>query len=160
MSELEYLLKRKQSLASWSDRRQAEAAHFADSHRDLLPRRITNAQLYGLGNVVRSARRYADIERFIRHQAEKAERAGRLDVQEYWTDLKDALGKLRSEALVLWNDLKDALGKLRGEAQALPKTLPLPAGMDHQEALDDLHRELARLYVQHLIAHSLYWTPA
>jgi hypothetical protein len=138
MSELEYLLKRKQSIAAWSDRWQAEAARFADRHRDLLPRRITNAQLYGLGNVVRSARRYADIERFIRHQAEKAERAGRLDVQEYWTDLKDALGKLR------------------GEAQALPKTLPLPAGMDHQEALDDLHRELARLYVQHLIAHSLY----
>jgi hypothetical protein len=32
--------------------------------------------------------------------------------------------------------------------------------MDHQEALDALHRELAGLYVQHLIAHSLYWTPA
>ncbi|MBO9369021.1 MAG: hypothetical protein J7555_09825 [Chloroflexi bacterium] len=142
MSELEYLLKRKQSLASWSDRRQAEAAHFADSHRDLLPRRITNAQLYGLGNVVRSARRYGDIERFIRHQAEKAERAGRLDVQDYW------------------NDLKDALGKLRSEAQTLLRTLPLPAGMDNWEALDALHRELAELYVQHLIAHSLYWTPA
>jgi len=142
MSELEYRLKRKQSIAAWSDCWQAEAARFADGHRDLLPRRITNAQLYGLGNVVRSARRYADIERFIRHQAEKAERAGRLDVQGYW------------------NDLKDALDKLRGEAQALPKTLPLPAGMDHQEALDDLHRQLARLYVQHLIAHSLYWTPA
>jgi len=142
MSELEHLLKRKQSLASWSDRRQAEAVRFADSHRDLLPRRITNAQLYGLGNVVRSARRYADIERFIRHQAEKAERAGKLDVQGYW------------------NDLKDALGKLRSEAQALLKTLLLPAGMDNREALDTLHRELAALYVQHLIAHSLYWTPA
>jgi hypothetical protein len=81
MSELAYLLKRKQSIAAWSDRWQAEAARFADGHRDLLPKRITNAQLYGLGNVVRSARRYADIERFIRHQAEKAERAGRLDVQ-------------------------------------------------------------------------------
>ncbi len=133
MSELEYLLKRKQSLASWSDRWQAEAARFADSHRDLLPRRITNAQLYGLGNVVRSARCYADIERFIRHQAEKAERAGRSDVQGYW------------------NNLKDALGKLRSEAQAL-------LGMDSREALDALHRELAGLYVQHLIAQSLYQT--
>jgi len=142
MSELAYLLKQKQGIAAWSDRWQAEAARFADSHRDLLPKRITNAQLYGLGNVVRSARRYADIDRFIRHQAEKAERAGRLDMQGYW------------------NDLKDALGKLRSEAQALLKTFPLPAGMDHQEALDALHRELAGLYVQHLIAHSLYWTPA
>jgi len=141
MSELAYLLKRKQSIAAWSDRWQAEAARFADSHRDLLPKRITNAQLYGLGNVVHSAGRYADIERFIHHQAEKAERAGRLDVQGYW------------------NDLKDALGKLRNEAQALLKTLPLPAGTDNWEALDALHRELAELYVQHLIAHSLYWTP-
>jgi len=140
MSELEYLLKRKQSIAAWSDRWQADAARFADGHRDLLPKRITNAQLYGLGNVVRSARRYADIERFIRHQAEKAERAGRLDVQGYW------------------NDLKDALGKLRGEAQALLKTLPFPAGMDNREGLDALHRELAEVYVQHLIAHSLYQT--
>ena len=140
MSKLAYLLKRKQSIAAWSDRWQAEAARFADSHRDLLPKRITNAQLYGLGNVVRSARRYADIERFIHHQAEKAERAGRLDVQGYW------------------NDLKDALGKLRGEAQALLKTLPLSVETDNREALDALHRELARLYVQHLIAHSLYQT--
>jgi len=142
MSELAYLLKRKQNIAAWSDRWQAEAARFADSHRDLLPKRITNAQLYGLGNVVRSARRYADIERFIRHQADKAERAGKLDVQGYW------------------NDLKDALGKLRSEAQALLKTLPLPSGAGNREDLDELHRELAGLYVQHLIAHSLYWTPA
>ena len=141
MSELASQLERKQKIAAWSDRWQAEAARFADSYRDLLPKRITNAQLYGLGNVVRSARRYADIERFFRHQAEKGERAGRLDVQSYW------------------NDLKDILSKLRGEAQTLLKTLSLPAGMDNREALDVLHRELARLYVQHLIAHSLYWTP-
>ena len=141
MSELASQLERKQKIAAWSDRWQAEAARFADSYRDLLPKRITNAQLYGLGNLVRSARRYSDIERFIRHQAEKAERAGRPDVQGYW------------------NNLKDALGKLRSEAQALLKTLPFPAGMDSREALDALHRELAGLYVQHLIAQSLYWTP-
>jgi hypothetical protein len=135
MNDLE--LRRKQSIAAWSDRWQAEAARFARSHCDLLPLRITNAHLDGLGNVVRSARRYADIERFIRHQAELAERAGRLDVQEYW------------------NDLEEALSKLRGEAEALLKTLPLPAGVDNQE-VDALHCKLARLYVQHLIAHSLY----
>lgn len=141
MSDLKYLLARKQKIATWSDRWQSEAARFADSHRDLLPRRITNAQLYGLGNVVRSARRYAEVEKFIKHQADKAGRAGRLDVQGYW------------------NDLAADLGKLRSEAQALLKDLPLPAGADSQEALDALHRELASLYVQHLIAHSLYWTP-
>ncbi|MDZ7339611.1 MAG: hypothetical protein ONB30_13875 [candidate division KSB1 bacterium] len=130
---------RKQKIAAWSDRWQAEAARFADAHRDLLPRRITNAQLYGLGNVVRSARRYADVEKFIQHQAEKAGRAGRLDVQGYW------------------NDLQTALGNLRREAQALLKSLPLPAGTESKEAVDALHRELAALYVQHLIAHSLFW---
>lgn len=138
MSDLEYPLLRKQRLAAWSDRWQAEAARFADSHRDLLPRRITNAQLYSLGNVVRSARRYADVERFIRHQAEKAARAGRLDVRGYW------------------NDLAAALGNLRGEAQTLLKSLPLPPETDARAALDTLHRELAELYVQHLIAHSVY----
>ncbi|MCR4407436.1 MAG: hypothetical protein NUW24_11030 [Anaerolineae bacterium] len=138
MSDLEYPLLRKQRLAAWSDRWQAEAARFADSHRDLLPRRITSAQLYGLGNVVRSARRYADVERFIKHQAGKAERAGRLDVQGYW------------------NDLVTALSNLRGEAQTLLKGLPVPPETDTRQALDALHRELAELYVQHLIAHSLY----
>ncbi len=138
MSDLEYLLLRKQRIAAWSDRWQAEAACFADRHRDLLPRRITNAQLYGLGNIVRSARRYADVERFIKRQAEKAERAGRVEVQEYWSDLETALVRLRSEA------------------QVLLKGLPLPAGVDSEEAVDALHRELAGLYVQHLIAHSLF----
>jgi len=140
MNDLEYRLMRKQQIAAWSDRWQSEAARFADGHRDLLPRRITNAQLYGLGNVVRSARRYADVERFIKHQAAKAERAGRLDVQGYW------------------NDLETALGKLRGEAQVLLKNIPLPVEADSKQALDALHRELAGLYVQHLIAHSLYST--
>lgn len=141
MSDLEYLLVRKQKIAAWSDRWQADAARLADAHRDLLPRRITNAQLHGLGNVARSAPRYADVERFIRHQAEKAGRAGRLDVQGYW------------------NDLETALGRLRGEAQTLLKGLPLPVELDSRQALDTLHRELTKLYIQHLIAHSLYWTP-
>jgi len=141
MNDLEYRLMRKQQIAAWSDRWQSDAARFADSHRDLLPRRITNAQLYGLGNVVRNARRYADIEKFVKRQAEKAGRAGRLDVQGYWSDLEAALGKLR------------------GEAQVLLKNIPLPVEADSKQALDALHRELAGLYVQHLIAHSLYWTP-
>jgi hypothetical protein len=141
MNALEYRLIQKEKIAAWSDRWQSEAARFADSHRDLLPRRITNAQLYGLGNVVRSARRYADVEKFIKHQAEKAGRVGRLDVHGYW------------------KDLETALGKLRGEAQTLLKNIPLPVEADSRQALDALHRELASLYVQHLVAHSVYWTP-
>jgi hypothetical protein len=141
MNHPEYRLIRRQKIAAWSDRWQSEAAQFADSHRDLLPRRITNAQLYGLGNVVRSARHYADIEKFIKHQGEKAGRAGRVDVQGYW------------------NNLETALGKLRGEAQAVLKTMPFSVKADSKQTLDALHRELAGLYVQHLVAHSVYWTP-
>jgi hypothetical protein len=141
MSDLTYQLSRKQKIAVWSDQWQPEAARFADRYRDLLPRRITNAQLYGLGNIVRSAQRYTEVEKFIKHQAEKARRASRLDVQGYW------------------NDLETTLGKLRNEAQTLLKSLSLPVAAESRQALDALHRELAGLYVQHLIAHSLYWSP-
>lgn len=141
MSNLEYLLLRKQKIAAWSDRWQAEAARLADGHRDLLPRRITNAQLYGLGNVVRSARSYAEVENFIRHQAEKAERAGRLDVRDYWSYLAASLGEIKKEA------------------RTILRELPLPPEANTQDELNALHLELVGLYVQHLIAHSLYWTP-
>ncbi len=141
MSDLEYHLTRKRLMAAWSDRWQTEAAKFADGHRDLLPRRITNAQLYGLSNIVRSAQRYADIRKFIEHQADKAGRAGRQDAQGYWSDLSVALDKLKVEA------------------QSILKQLSLPPETDNKLALDELHRDLAGTYVQHLIAHSLYWTP-
>jgi hypothetical protein len=48
MSKLAYLLKRKQSIAAWSDRWQAEAARFADGHRDLLPRMKRLSSAYGI----------------------------------------------------------------------------------------------------------------
>lgn len=131
----------RQVIAAWSDRVQTEAAGFADKHRDLLPRRITNAQLYGLANVVRSAHNYSQIQRFVEHQGEKASRAARGDVQAYWADL----GK--------------NLTALRGEAQRLLKQVPLEPGSRPPQSLDALHRQLASEYVQHLIAHSLYWTP-
>jgi hypothetical protein len=143
MSDLAYMLTLRRLVAAWSDRIQGEAAKFADRRRDLLPRRITNSQLYGLTNVVRSARCFADIQRFVRHQGEKAERAGRLDVQDYWTEMEKVLGDLRADA-----------------RQLQQQSGPLPAEADEKSTLDELHRQLAGEFVQHLIAHSLYWTPA
>jgi hypothetical protein len=142
MSDLRGVLALKQSVAVWSDRWQAKAARFVDDHRDLLPRRITNAQLYGLRNRVENARSCSDIRQFAQHQAEKAGRAGRTDVQEYWSDFMGVLDKLESEAQLLLNQ------------EALRRQI------DSQTALDALHRDLVGIYVQHLIAHSLYWTPA
>ena len=82
MSDLAYTLTLRRLVAAWSDQSRKDAAKFVDSRRDLLPRRITSAQLYGLINVVRSAHCFADIQQFVRHQGEKAERSGRLDVQD------------------------------------------------------------------------------
>lgn len=126
-------------VAAWSDHWQSEAAKFTDSHRDLLPGRITNAQLYGLSNVVHSTHHYAYIKKFIEHQAEKAGRWGRLDAQGYW------------------NDLINILNKLRSEAQSILQQLSLPKASSAM-ILDKVHYELVIAFVQHLIAHSLYWT--
>jgi hypothetical protein len=134
MSDLTYPLVLQQRLAAWSDQAQKKAAHFADAHRDLYPRRITNAQLYGLANVSRNARRFEDIKRFMEHQGKKAERAGRLDVRDYWTDLIKALSDLQAEARQL--------------------------GIETKTELDKLHREMAVEFIQHLVAHSSYWTPS
>lgn len=142
MNGLSYVLTMRRLVAAWSDRMQKDAAKFADDRRDLLPRRITNAQLYSLKNIVRAAHHFADIQRFIRHQREKAERAGRLDVLDYWASLDKALSDLRVDALQLQKQAK-----------------PLPVEANLQATLDGLHCQLAEAFVQHLIAHSLCWTP-
>lgn len=142
MSKMEYALRLRRLMARWGDRLQKPASQFSDDHRDLLPRRITNAQLYGLYNIVRNSRSFADIHRFIRHQEEKAGRAGRRDVQEYWKELLETLSGLKSKA------------------QALQEQASLlPAAEDPKSALDALHCQLVEEFVRHLIAHSLYWTP-
>jgi len=142
MSNLAGILTLRRLVAAWSDSSQEEAARFVDSHRDLLPRRITSAQLYGLVNVVRSAHCFADVQRFVRHQGKKAERAGRRDVANYWEEVDQTLSSLRNNAKKL---------------QQLIDSLPLT--VDPQSGLDMLHLQLAGEFVQHLIAHSLYWSP-
>jgi hypothetical protein len=142
MSDLTYMLTLRRLVAAWSDHIQGEAAKFADSRRDLLPSRITSTQLYGLVNIVRNAQRFGDIQQFIRHQREKAERAGRQDVADYWKEMEQVLNNLR-------NDAKE----LQRQAGSLPPTIsPKPA-------LDTLHRQLTEEFVQHVLAHGLYWSP-
>lgn len=142
MNDLAYTLTVRRLVAIWSDRSQKEAARFVDGRRDLLPRRITSAQLYGLADVVRSTHCFADIQQFVRHQGEKAERAGRLDVRDYWGEMEKALCDLREDAEKLWQQAG-----------------PPPPKVSEKSALDGLHCKLADEFVQHLIAHSLYWSP-
>jgi len=127
-------------LAAWSDRSEHEAVRLVEQYRNLLPRRITNAQLSGLENVVGQAPNYREIRNFLDNRATRADRAGRLDVAGYWNALTEALGGLKGEAEQLWAELA-------------------PAGVSDRQrkvALDDLHVRLVREYVQHIVAHSLY----
>lgn len=142
MSDITSVLTLRKQMAIWSDQAQKEAAKFADAHRDLFPRPITNAQLYGLLNMARSAHRFSEIQRFIQHQREKAERAGRPDMHGYWTDLDKALNSLKTETKQLWRQVE-----------------VLPPATNESVLLDELHRQLSIEFVQHLIAHSLYWSP-
>jgi hypothetical protein len=130
-------------LAMWSDRAQKPAAELAEQYQDLLGRRIGNAQLSGLNNIVQSAPSFDQVKEFVKHQGDKAERAGRYDVKEYW----DAVGK--------------ALGELEGQAWELANEAGLPVPpksskpKELKAALNDIHLMLAQEWVQHLAAHSL-----
>jgi hypothetical protein len=127
-------------LAAWSDGIEPEAVRLVEQYRDLLPKRITNAQLSGLENVVGQASSYQDIRAFLDNRATRADRAGRLDVAGYWKALTDALNGLKKEAEHLAADL------VHSDITDRERKL----------AMDDLHVRLVREYVQHLAAHSLY----
>ncbi|MDZ7360747.1 MAG: hypothetical protein ONB46_08485 [candidate division KSB1 bacterium] len=139
MSDLKNTITVRKKIAAWSDRFQSEASNFADRFRELLPRRLTNTQLYSLVNVARSASSYHEIKDFIEHQAGKAERAVRKDVQEYWIELSKGLDKLKPEAVKLLTEIDPRLSKDR-------------------EMVDMIVRKLVIEYVKHLVAQSLYWT--
>ena len=137
----------RQRLAAWSDRSQKPAAELAEQYRELLGRRIGNAQLSGLNNIAQSAPSFDQVKEFVKHQGDKADRAGRYDVKEYW----DAVGK--------------ALGELEGQAWELANEAGLPVppkGSKPKElkvALNDIYLMLAQEWVQHFAAHSLMTMP-
>ncbi len=134
----------RQRLAAWSDRAQRDAVELAESYRDLLPRQITNAQLNGLQNIVLSAPSFSEIKRYVENQGNKASRAGRDDVADYWKAMLKTLNNLRSES-------EQLLGSVPGGP-------PLTSAEGRQLA-DEWHRRLAREFVQHLVAHSLWVKP-
>ena len=145
MDDLARALELRRRLATWSDRAQREAADLAGGYRDLLAKRITNAQLSGLHNVVQAAPSFRPIKQFVARQGEKATRAGRADVADYWSAVGKALDGLRREAEQMWTAVPDG---------PPPDT---PAG---RQALGEWHCRLVREYVQHLVAHSLWARPA
>jgi hypothetical protein len=130
-------------LAVWSDGVQKNAAGLAEQYRDLLGRRIGNAQLSGLNNIVQSSLSMAEVKEFVAHQGDKAERAGRFDVKEYWEAVGKALEAVGDEA---WKVASEA-------GLAVPPKGSKPKEM--KAALEEVQLALAREWVQHLVAHSL-----
>ena len=133
------------SVAAWSDGRGfAQSTPLADQHRDLLPRRITNAQLSGLNGLVQAASSLRQVAAFAQHQAARAARSGRPDVKGYWDALRQTLEGLEREA--------DDLAAQAGMLSAMPEA----KGKPQTKAPDWLVLWLAQEFVQHLVVHSLY----
>jgi hypothetical protein len=130
-------------LAAWSDQQQASAVKLAEHFSDLLGRRIGNAQLAGLNNSLASAQSYEDVKAYVRGQGDKAGRARRSDVKEYWEAIEKALIGLEEEAWQMAN------------AAGLPVPPEGSKPRQMREALDWLYLRLGQEYVQHLVAHSL-----
>ena len=137
----------RQHLAAWSDNAQKSASALAERHRDLLGRRIGNAQLSGLNNIAQSAPSFENVKEFARHQGEKAERAGRYDVKEYWDAVGKALEALEKEA---WTFASNA-GLVMPPKDSKPQVLT--------KALNEIYIMLAQEWVQHFVAHSLMIAP-
>ncbi|MBZ0161054.1 MAG: hypothetical protein K8G79_13140 [bacterium] len=142
MSDIAQQLVLRSRVAAWSDQVQKPASGLAEQFRDLLGRRIGNAQLSGLNNTVQSAPSFDQVKKFVEHQGEKAERAGRFDVGEFWEAVGKALAGLEDEA---W--------RLATEA-GLPVPPKGSKRRDVRQELDPLFLRLAQEYVQHFVAHS------
>ena len=138
MNAPERALALRRSLANWSDVNQRVAVDLAENYRELLARRITNAQLTGLHNVVRAAPSFRKIKDFVDHQRDKAVRAGREEVADYWAAVGKVLEGLRRDAEQLWT--------------AVPGG-PAPATPAGKQALDQWHCRLVNEFVQHLVTH-------
>lgn len=145
--KLEQKLRLRKGIAMWSDQAQPLAAQVAVAYQGLLPKRIGMAQLSGLNNMAQSAPAYDDVKDFVAHQGEKAERAGRTDVKEYWDAVAKVLVSLEQAA---WTVASDA---------GLPVPPKASKPKELKAALNEVYLMLAQEWVQHLIAHSLMIMP-
>ncbi|MEW6399738.1 MAG: hypothetical protein AB1503_11350 [Bacillota bacterium] len=124
-------------VAMWSDRDgYRQATDLAEKHRDLLGRRLSPARLNGLLNAVAAAAAPAEVQAFVRHQVDNAGRREEPDLRQYWLEVGIALRGLEEEA----NRLATLLGEPAQDAVAV----------------EEMHLQLIRRFVQHLVVHSLY----
>jgi len=129
--------------AVWSDGPgYHQACELVESYRHLLPRPVTPSQLNGLDHVVTAESDPRQVKKFADHQSDKAERRGDLELRDYWQAVGKTLDGLRTSTKELWA----AIG---GAALNLPK-------QQRKSVQDEIHMQLMRAFVQHLVAHSRY----
>lgn len=108
------------------------AVRFADKYPP-----PSSSQASGLWNVINSEPSINSIlTTFVQHQADKSTSQN----SEFWKGLKRELDGLRKEA--------------EGIQQQL--ALPLEKGETQKGQRDEIHLMLARDYIQHLVAHTIY----
>jgi hypothetical protein len=108
------------------------AEQFVDRHKLLTPN-----QANGLWNVVSGEKSIQTVmTKYIQHQA----------------------GKSTATDPAFWNDLKRELDSLRKQAEEVQQqlALTLEKGETQKGQRDEIHLLLARVYIQHLVAQTIY----
>lgn len=132
MSNTPEFLALRRRLADWSDTHLEEACAFVKTYGEvMMSRELGNAQLHGLANLARNVPEYLEFTKFLQHQATKAERAGKVKMQQFW------------------QALKAKFDSFHGEAERLAQ------GLSREQTVDAIHRRLVLFFVQHVIAESL-----
>ena len=109
-----------------------DAREFIKSHKDL-HRELTNAQLYGLLNVVRNVRDLENLtKKHAQHQATKAANAGRR-IETFWRSWEKKLVELQEKAKEIARSVNSAW-------------------VNDSERINRISQILRIKYVQHLIA--------
>lgn len=125
-------LELRRRLARWRDMHLEEAGAFVKTYAEvMLSRELGNSQLHGLTNLARNVPEYSEFTKFLQHQTTKAERAGRVKIQQFWQALKAKFDSFRGEAA------------------------ELAQGLSREHSVDEIHRRLVLFFVQHVIAESL-----
>ncbi len=110
-------------------------------HVGLLPKPITNAQLFGLANLVGQTPAFSHIREFIKNRQDRAAKLdGKEKVTAYWGELLKDLEGLKKHAESLFESFTDQERKA-----SLRK-----------DGIDYLHVRLSCEYVTHLVSNSLY----
>lgn len=131
-------------LIVWSEEHEESASKIAERHADLVVTgRLGKTQLNGLSSIAQSTKELSTVLSFVKHQGEKAERAGHREVKDFWNELDKELSAIGQEALTL---ATEAGLKLPPEEARAKKS---------KAALNPVSMAMAREWLQHFVAHSL-----